>query len=47
MQTGLPRLATVALLAASLCVLPQLGRADDSVAGLYIVKGTSQGGSGL
>jgi len=45
MQTGLPRQATVALLAASLCIPPQLGRADDSVAGLYIVKGTSQGGA--
>lgn len=44
MQTGLSRLATVALLAASLFSLPEICRADDSVAGLYIVKGTSQGG---
>ena len=44
MQTGLSRLASVALLAASLCAWPQPSRADDSVAGLYIVKGTNQGG---
>jgi hypothetical protein len=44
MQTGLSRLASGVMLAASLCVLPHPGHADDSIAGLYIVKGTSQGG---
>jgi hypothetical protein len=45
MHTGLSRLASGALLAAVLCVLPQPGHADGSAAGLYIVKGTSQGGA--
>jgi hypothetical protein len=43
MQTGLSRLVTVALLAASLFSLPEICRADDSIAGLYIVKGNGPG----
>ncbi len=45
MQTSLSRLAPGALFAAALCALPHPVHADDNVAGLYIVKGTSQGGA--
>jgi hypothetical protein len=44
MQSGSLRLASALLLALSLGVLPQAGRAEDSVSGLYIVKGNGPGG---
>jgi hypothetical protein len=44
MQSGSLRLASALLLAVSLSVLPQAGRAADSVSGLYVVKGNGPGG---
>jgi hypothetical protein len=44
MQRGFSPPASTLLLALSLAFLPQTGRAEDGVSGLYIVKGSSPGG---
>jgi len=45
MLTGFLRFALLTLLGFSLCLLPQVSRADEGIAGLYVVQGIGSGGN--